>query len=60
MNKDILYDYFLHYNHLTGYWNAVNRDKSVHYMNGTLKEGEVLKNKDINVLVDYIVKTGNK
>lgn len=49
-----LYDWFLHYNHYTGYWNALKRDKSNQYLNGTLDDNDVLKNKDVNVLIKYI------
>ena len=51
---DKLYDYYLHFNHYTDYWNAVKRDKSINYLNGTLSEEEVLKSKDINDLIRFI------
>lgn len=59
-----LYDYYFHYNHFTGYWNAVKRDKSNEYLNGTLKEDEVIKHKNISDLVRFLsnmkVKTTTK
>lgn len=60
MNKkqDILYDYYLHYNPYTGYWNAFKRDKAIHYLNGTLSAEDVLKNKDSNNLIKYLSKHG--
>lgn len=54
---DKLYDYFLHFNHYTGYWNAVKRDVANQYLNGTLKEEEVLKSKDVTDLVRFISKS---
>lgn len=51
-----LYDYFLHYNPYTGYWNAVKRDQSNQYLNGGLTDKEVKKDKDINVLIKLIKK----
>lgn len=55
-DKDILYSYFLHYNPYTGYWCAVPRDKSIHYLNGTLTEDDVLKHKDVTTLVDGLLR----
>lgn len=51
-----LYDYYIHYNPYTGYWNAVKRDKSVQYLNGTLSADDVLKNKNIDDLIRYLAK----
>lgn len=51
-----LYDYFLHYNSYTGYWNAVKRDQANQYLNGKLTDKEVKKDKDINVLIKLIKK----
>ena len=51
-----LYDYFLHFNAYTGYWCAVPRTVSNKYLNGSLDDDIVLKNKDINVLIGYINK----
>lgn len=53
---DNLYDYYFHFNNLTGYWNAVKRDKSNQYLNGTLSDEDVLKSKNIDDLIKYIVK----
>lgn len=57
MPKDNLYDYYLHFNIYTKEWNAVKRDRSNQYLNGTLGEGEVLKNKDINQLIKVLSTT---
>lgn len=58
-NKDNLYDYYFHFNHLTGYWNAIPRDYVNQYMN-VIKDDNVkhffLKNKDLKVLTEYICK----
>lgn len=51
--SDNLYDYYFHYNIYTKEWNAVPRDKAVHYLNGDLKD-EVIKDKDINTLIALI------
>ena len=53
---DNLYDYFLHYNVYTENWNAVKRNVSNQYLNGTLPVGKVIKNKDVNKLIEIIVK----
>ena len=55
---DNLWDWYLHYNIYTEYWCAVKRSVSNEYMNGTLSENEVLKNKDVNNLIKYISKHG--
>lgn len=49
-----LYDYYIHYNPYTKYWNAFKRDVAVQYLNGTLKEGEVMKSRNIDDLVKYV------
>ncbi len=56
--SNILYDYYLHFNPYTGYWNAVKRDKAVEYLNGTLKPEDVLKNKDPMNLIKYLNNNG--
>lgn len=53
---DNLYDWYFHFNHYTGYWNAVKRDKTTEYMNGTLKPDDILKSKNIKDLINYITK----
>lgn len=52
-----LYDYYLHYNPYTGYWNAVLRTKATEYLNGTLGANDVLKSKNIGDLIDFIHKS---
>lgn len=59
-NEMELYDYYIHYNPYTGYWNAFKRDVAINYLNGTLKDNEVMKSKDINDLVKYIKFTKKK
>ena len=59
-DKTELYDYYIHYNPYTGYWNAFKRDVAVNYLNGTLKDGEVMKSKSIDDLVKYISFTKKK
>jgi hypothetical protein len=54
--KKALYDYIFHFNSYTEYWNAIKRDRKDAYFNGELNENEVIKNKDINILIDYITK----
>lgn len=49
-----LYDYFIHFNHYTKEWNAVNRSKANEYMNGTLKAEDILRYKNIDDLINYI------
>jgi hypothetical protein len=55
-----LYNYYLHFNPYTGYWNAVKREKSVDYLNGKLGMNDVLKYKDINDLIRFISAGKNK
>lgn len=55
-----LYDYYLHYNPYTGYWNAVKREKSVDYLNGKLGGNDVLKYKNIEDLIRFISTGKNK
>lgn len=57
MPKDNLYDYYIHYNSFTDYWHAVKRGRTTEYHNGTLEEGEILKNKDINQLIKVLSTT---
>jgi len=58
--NSVLYSYYLHFNPYTEYWNAVPRDKSVEYLNGRLGGNDVIKNKDITVLINQITKTPSK
>ncbi len=60
VNRGNLYDYYMHFNPYTGYWNAVKRENSVYYLNGTLGANDVIKNKDILVLIDYLSKETSK
>jgi len=53
-----LYSYYLHFNPHTGYWNAVKRDKSTEYLNGTLSSEDVIKSKNIEDLIKFISKNG--
>lgn len=53
-NKTNLYPWYLHYNPYTEMWNGVPRDKAGEYLNGTLSENDVIKNKNINVIINYI------
>lgn len=55
MGMDNLHDYFIHFNKYTKEWNAVKRDVSNQYFNGTLKPGEIFKHKDFNQLVSIII-----
>jgi hypothetical protein len=55
-----LYKYFMHYNSFTETWNAVPRELASQYLNGTLSEEDVLKNKDIKILINYICKSATK
>lgn len=51
-----LYDYVFHFNPFTGFWSAMDRSLQSDYFNGKIKEKDILKNKDINVLVSFIAK----
>lgn len=55
-DKSNLYDYYFHFNHYTGYWNAIPRDNVNQYMSITVNDDDkVLKNKNLNDLVKYII-----
>jgi hypothetical protein len=54
--KDILQDYLFHYNIYTEYWNCFKREDKEGYFNGTLKEEDVLKHKDITTLLNGLIK----
>lgn len=54
-----LYDYLLHFNSYTGYWNAFKREDSVDYFNGKLEnqtEKELIKSKNVNDIIKWISK----
>lgn len=55
MEMSNLYDYLLHYNHHSGLWNAIPRDKTNEYWNDHNTKG-VLKSKDIKTLIELITK----
>ena len=55
--NECLWDYGFFYNPYNEYWNAVKREKISDFFNGELKQNEILKNKRINVLVEYILRT---
>lgn len=57
---DKLYSYYLHWNPYTEKWNAVPRDKASEYLNGMLTDKEVLKDKDLDVLIEKIIKNEKK
>lgn len=50
-----LYDWVFHYNHFTGLWNAIPRDKYNKYWDNDELDS-VLKSKDFNTLVEIITK----
>jgi hypothetical protein len=52
INKDNLYDWLFHYNHISKTWAAIRRDEIADYFNGTLKD--VLTSKKHSTLVDII------
>jgi hypothetical protein len=51
-----LYDYYFHFNHYTGEWNAFLRSESNLYMSGVKPNFEyaIFTNTDINKLIDKI------
>lgn len=53
--NECLWDYGFFYNPYVELWCAVKRNKIVGFFNGTLKQDEILKNKNINVIVNYII-----
>ena len=55
INKDNLYDWVFHYNHISKTWAAIKRDEIADYFNGNLQD--VLTSKKHSTLVDIITKT---
>ena len=55
INKDNLYDWVFHYNHISKTWAAIKRDEIADYFNGKAKD--VLTSKKHSTLVDVISKT---
>ena len=58
-----LYSYYFHFNShqgKEGMWNAVERTKSVEYLNGTLDKNDIIKHENINVIINYITKSATK
>ena len=53
---DKLYDYLFHYNIYTGYWHAFKRDQVNDHFNGTLKKGDILKDKNKDKLISKLTK----
>ena len=56
--KDVLYDYYFHFNIFTEKWCAVKRTQSNEYLNGTLPEEDVLKHNTVHDLIKYLAKNG--
>ena len=50
-----LYSYLFHYNHHTGLWSAIPREKVNEYWNNNKTKG-VLKSKDIKTLIELITR----
>ena len=50
-----LYDYVIHYNHITQIWSAIPRDKYLEYWNQPKTDG-VICAKDIKILIEVISK----
>lgn len=55
INKNNLYDWLFHYNHISKTWAAIKRDEIADYFNGKAKD--VLTSKKHSTLVDIITKT---
>lgn len=53
-DKSNLYDYYFHFNHYTGYWNAIPRDIVNEYMSLRNDDDKILKNKNLTDLIKYI------
>lgn len=55
-----LYGYYFHYNPYTELWSAIDRNILQDYHAGKIKESEILKNKDVNVLIKFLAKPDTK
>lgn len=49
-----LYGYYFHYNPFTKIWSAIEIAKLQDYNAGKLDKNEILKNKNIQVLIDFL------
>lgn len=49
-----LYGYYFHYNPFTQEWSALEIEKLQDYNAGKLSKKDVLKSKDIQVLIDFL------
>jgi|LauGreDrversion4_2_1035121.scaffolds.fasta_scaffold01264_11 hypothetical protein len=54
-NKNNLYDWLFHYNHIQNLWTAFKREDSIDYFNGKLVNK--ITSKKHSTLVDIILKT---
>jgi len=52
-----LYGYYFHYNPFTKYWSAIEISKLQEYHANQIDKNDILKNKDINVLIGFLSKT---
>lgn len=55
-----LYGYYFHYNPFTKFWSAIDRSKLQDYHAGKIPEKDILKNKNIQVLIDFLSQPDTK
>ncbi len=53
-DKNILYNYLLHFNPFTEKWNAIRREDKEDYFNGECKN--VISSTDVTKLIDLLLK----
>ena len=53
-----LYDWVFHFNHFEGVWSAIPRESYNKYWDNDAAKG-IMKSKDINVLIEMIIREIN-
>ena len=54
-NKDVLYNYLLHYNPYVGKWQAFDRGKKEAYFNGELDKVDIISHDDVTKLISKLL-----
>jgi hypothetical protein len=60
MGKEDLYDYLIHYNHITDCYSAFRREDHSAYFNGFEPDYPIIKAKNIKHIIEYITKNKGK
>lgn len=52
-----VHNWMFHYNPYQKVWSAFKREDKEKYFNGELPKSDMLQSKDVNVLLEFLVKT---